>query len=163
MPKNDVFMDSWTYSPSIVTKVLKETGAFKPRLRASLNTPRSPKRGQMKSVTLRIDMYPDADCIEQVHALAAFLLASSLGWSDRNLVPIKSNRLKKKHDTGEELIWIKPEDTTVRDFLDNKRHWFATEEAMAFAADEVWPEERVLPESKDTVSEYKNDICDMKV
>ncbi len=166
MPKNDSFTDDLQYSQAIVTKVLPAKGPHRPRLRGYLNTPRTNKRGQMNTITLRIDDYPDADCIEQVHALAAYMLADSLGWSDRNLIPIKCNRLAKKNDTGEELIWIKPEGAVLKDFLEYKEHWYTVEDPMAYAQDEDWVVDMTMTENPDEKANgfgYKNDICDMKV
>ena len=114
------------FSPSIVTKQLNVTHSFGVRVRAYLNLKRPVKRGQVRSTVIHADTL-DSDCIEQVHAFAAWTLATSLGWSDTDLLPIQLNRLGKQNDSGDELIWICRKGITLKDILHRKSYWFDDE------------------------------------
>lgn len=118
--------DVMSYAKCIITKLLKSkdsSSKFPDRIRATLNTPRSSQRSTGVHRTILCGNYLGADHVIQLHAIAAWQLAKTLDWDDRDLLPTRVNRLAKPNDTGSEIIWVQWGSPTALDILQNKQEW----------------------------------------
>ena len=128
-PYNSKSIITMTYYKEVKTEKVPS------RVKAVANIP---KDGPPRSLILSPNDYITYNTVEEIHALAAWQLATQLGWVGANegdLIPTKLYRLGTT-GTGEDIvIWVLASNITAKEFLTISRKLSVSAPTHEYSAD----------------------------
>ena len=102
---------------SVLTMTYQKTGSLPRRVRAVANTPKGDK---VRSLIIDPSQYPVYKTLEEIHALAAWQLATQLAWlhtEKGDLIPAKVHRVGTIGKSEDLTMWVLKENTTAKEML----------------------------------------------